>query len=203
MRLFIAVELPPAAQQSIDRIQQELGTHLRAAGLERILRWTMPANVHLTLRFLGETSATQQAALERSLDQITRRHAPLYPEIRGAGAFPSFRRPSVFWVGIAGRAQDLSALGALQAAIEQLVCDAGLPPDDRPFTPHLTLARFQREASAPDLARCGTLLQRLVAEPPLAGWREPFPVESVVLMRSDLQPRGAIYTPVNRYALTG
>lgn len=183
--------------------QKELDAHLRAAGQSHLLRWTPIENIHLTLRFLGESSATQRGALEHALAQVAASHAPLALELAGLGAFPSFRRPSVLWAGLRGPAQQLAALAALQAPIEQAARAARFAAEERPFSPHLTLARFKREAPAPALAAVGGLLQADAATSLLGTQRAPFPITELLLMQSDLRPAGPLYTPLARFALTG
>jgi 2'-5' RNA ligase len=203
MRLFVAVELPSAARTSLAATQQVLDARLAQANLASTLRWTAPENIHLTLRFLGESSATQQMQIEAALERIARHHGPNTLEIAGLGAFPSFRKPSVIWTGVRGLPHAVAALSALHAPIEHAAREAAFPAEDRPFSPHLTLARFRREAHAAALGQAGALLRSAAADPALTTWRLPFPIVAVVLMRSDLRSEGATYIPVGRYPLTG
>ncbi|MGL4649207.1 MAG: RNA 2',3'-cyclic phosphodiesterase, partial [Caldilineaceae bacterium] len=159
MRLFVAVELPVSAQSNLRVVQQRLDAHLRAAALQQTLRWTAPENIHLTLRFLGETSAAQRVSIEAGLARVAQEHAPHIVEIVGLGVFPSFRRPSVLWAGLRGTPQAMAVLMAMQAACEQVAREAAFPAEDRPFSPHLTLARFRREAPAAALGQAGALLR--------------------------------------------
>ena len=133
-RLFLAV--PIAAP-----VRRELADALRSAlGRERIPGRRVPAeNWHLTLRFLGDTSA---AAYQRVGDALD--HAPLgerFPlRLGGLGAFPRPARAAVLWLGIEEGGE---ALAALAATTEEAVRSAGFAPERRPFAAHLTLSRIR------------------------------------------------------------
>ena len=86
----------------------------------------------------------------------------------------------------------------LQATLEQTARDAGFAPEERPFTPHLTLGRARREAEPADLARTGTLLRQAAQSPAILAWSAPLVVAGVSLMHSDLRPTGAVYTALER-----
>ncbi len=204
-RLFVAIELPPEARAVLGAVQRELAALLRAAGLEQPLQWIPAANIHLTLRFLGDTRAPQQAQIEGALAATAREQAGFQLRVAGLGAFPSFRRPSVLWAGVDGTRPALEALLALQAPIERAARAAGFTAEERPWSPHLTLARFRRDVPGAAVAEAGALLQqRPASQLRGAGAPDslaPFLVEEIVLMRSDLRPQGALYTPVARYRL--
>ncbi len=193
MRAFLAIELPPTTHRSLRALQRDLAATLEEARLARTVRWTSVANIHLTLRFLGETSDAQRAALVEGLRPIAARTAPFDLALRGLGCFPNSRRPNVLWTGVTGA---VSSLHALQMPIEMLARRAGFAAEERPFAPHLTLARFRREAAPADLARAGTLVQAQAQSPAVQSWSAALPVAQIVLMQSDLQPSGAVYTPL-------
>ena len=176
-RLFLAVPLTDSLRSSLASEVQRLGP---LPG-----RPVPPESWHLTLRFLGDTSA---AALARLRDELKR--APLgHPfSIRfgGYGAFPRTSRATVLWVGVA---EGLEPLRAVAEAVEAAVRRVGFPAEGRPFKAHLTLSRIREPADlrAP--------LERLPE------FREPMPVEEVVLFRSHLGGGPARYEPVERFAL--
>lgn len=191
MRAFIAVELPAPLRRDLRTLQQKLAAALDAAGAAQTVRWTAVESIHLTLRFLGETDAAQAEALARGLEQIAAARAPLDLALANVGCFPNFRRPNVVWAGVAG---DVARLLHLQAPIEELARRAGFAPETRPFSPHLTLGRFRREASPAQLGRAGAALEAVAATPAVRAWSGALPVRQVALMESDLRPSGAVYT---------
>jgi 2'-5' RNA ligase len=172
-RTFLAVELPESTRRAIQALQRSLEPQV--AGL----RWTDPALLHLTLAFLGDVPTGE---LERVGDAVVQAVSPLPRiglELQGLGAFPAPNRARVLWVGIEGDA--LALLDALAMA--------GHPPADDRFHPHVTIARSKAgRGPSPNLAR---LCEQHRAWSPGA-----LPVEAVVVMASELTPRGPIYQVV-------
>lgn len=157
---------------------------------ERIrARWVSPQNMHLTLRFLGPVAPGQVPTLKEALDPLAARHAGFLATFGGLGAFPRPDHPSVLWAGVAAGAE---AFANLAADISQTADALGFPQEDRPFHPHLTLARFRRE----DPADLGPLIEEH------AGVElGPCRVRDIVLFQSNQRPRGPVYVPVHRAGL--
>lgn len=197
MRTFIAVELPQPVKQRVIARRQSLNRLLEEQGLGSAFRWTAADNLHLTLRFLGETSDAQRRQLEAALATIAAAAQPFHLAIGAAGAFPNLRRPNILWLDFTG---DLAQLAPLQGRIEAAACAAGFAAETRAFTPHLTIARAQKNASPAAVQRAGEVLRAALAAAPSAPG-EPFPVNAVHLIHSDLQPRGPIYTPLATFSL--
>jgi 2'-5' RNA ligase len=204
MRAFITVELPQGLQADVHALQQRLAAALpqdpQSARLARALRWTPAANIHLTLRFLGATSAAQHAAIVAHLHARAAMYAPFFLSLGGAGCFPNYRRPSVLWLGVQD-AGSAGTLAALQQSVEESAVAAGFTPEARAYTPHITLARIGRSATANDVAQIGTLMQRSVQLPAVRLWQRTLPVDHIAFMESNLQPQGAIYTTHERIPL--
>jgi 2'-5' RNA ligase len=146
-----------------------------------------PEQLHLTLRFIGDADEGLFATIRDGLGGI---RAPSFPiALKGVGCFPSPRRPRVVWVGT--EAGD--PLFHLQREVERIVSEAGVAPDEKRFSPHITLARL-REASPSDFG---------VFQARHAGFRtEPFAVEAFHLYSSTLTPKGAIHRREASYPLT-
>ena len=202
MRTFIAIELPEPVRRRIVQQQRFLTQHLRAARAESVIRWTATDNLHLTLRFLGETDESQRARVNEGLAAAAAQYAPLRLAVNEVGCFPNFRRPNIVWLGFQG---DVRGLGQLQGQIEAAVRAAGFIAEERAFTPHLTIGRAQRSASTMDLQRAGETLRQAVAAQPAQAPSPAldFVVDRVVVMQSELRPSGPIYTPLEIYALGG
>ena len=153
-RLFVAVPLPDDAVTEVRQVVERVQRAGLPAGA-RDVRWVRLDGLHLTLRFLGPTP---DALVEPTAEAVRAVAAaitgPIDVEFGGAGAFPAVGRPRALWLGISGGAD---ALAALAAAVEEALAGIGWTPVDRPFRPHLTLARSDGIAS-------GTLVAgRLVA----------------------------------------
>jgi len=189
-RLFVALEPPEAVRRRLGAIADELR---RAAGRAADdVRWVPPENVHLTLQFLGAVPEERVPGVEAALREAAAGARPLSLAVRGAGGFPNARRPRVLWAGLEG---DLAPLAALVGAIGARLAKLGFPPEERPFSPHLTLGRSREGHGAPGLA--GALAG--VAEEAAAPWR----AAEVVLFESHLSPRGPRYEAIARAPLGG
>lgn len=201
MRTFIAVVLPDAVREQLENASRALRGYLHEQGAPDRLRWTSMENAHLTLRFLGETSPEQVEALASELSALARKHPPFELSIGGLGCFPNVRQPRVVWVGIGG---ELARLCALQTAVERASVRVGFEAENRPYSPHVTLARSRRGASKSQLHKIGQLVQariRADGEPLLLETYIPLPVDQVIHIRSDLRPGGSVYTPLRHFPL--
>jgi len=185
MRLFLAIEIPQAVRREVAR---------RIAGLRDRLpraRWVDPEILHLTLLFFGQVDEAKVPALGTALRDAFARHLPMELRLAGGGTFPPRRPARVAWVGMeamesADAADDLAALqaDATAAAVESI----GFEPEDRPFHPHVTLARCEpfwpRDAAEKFAA----------AFPGAVG--QPWTADHGILFESKLSPKGPRYRPV-------
>lgn len=131
MRLFVAIEIPREIREAIAAFLKEL----RAIAPQ--LKWVRAENLHLTLKFLGETEPGRLGAIRNTLTPIRCEH-PVTLDFCGLGFFPNEKRPRVFWAGMDAS----SNLKSLAADMDHALHKIDFPLEDRPFTPHLTLARF-------------------------------------------------------------
>ena len=132
MRLFIAIDLSESVKEALLDVATQMGQKLPAGAV----RWVKPEQLHLTLRFLGETAVAQLPALQNQLTQLTKAKKPFHLQLNGVGAFPNRRRPRVVWAGLAG---ELAALQTLQKELEERLVGLGWPEEKRPFNPHISL----------------------------------------------------------------
>ena len=177
LRTFVAIELPRQLTVRLGHLQDQLRGH------RFNIRWVRPENIHLTLKFLGDTPAAGLAALGDALAAAARGHPSFSLFLKGFGAFPGLDRPRVVWVGIDGQT---AALQALQRAIEGGLASIGFPFDNRPFRGHLTLGRIRGRVETERLRNAAEALQAFTSE--------YFAVERINLFRSELKPTGAVYT---------
>lgn len=138
MRCFIAMELPGAISRALGRFTEGLAARCG----QRKAMWVRPANLHLTLRFLGETTSAQHCALTEDLAGVCAASARGPLAVRGTGGFPLPPCARVLWAGID---DTTGILHALQAAVEAAAQRAGFAPESRPFRPHITLARYRAD----------------------------------------------------------
>ena len=189
-RLFVALEPPDAVRRRLAAIDVELR---RAAGRAADeIRWVPPENVHLTLQFLGAVPEERVPDVETAIRAAAAAARPLSLEVKGAGGFPNARRPRVVWAGLTG---DLTALAALAADLGRRLAPLGFPPEERPFSAHLTLGRAREGRGAPGIA--GALAS--AAEAAGAPWR----ATEAVLFESHLSPKGPRYEAIAHAPLGG
>jgi len=180
LRLFVAVELPASVRQRL----ADLAAEVRGMGLER-LRWVRPENIHITLKFLGETPADRQPEIEDALRAAAEGVAPHELTLGELGKFGGRQSPRVLLVDVRG---DVDALKALQKRVDGKIAPLGFPAEKRPFAAHLTLARVPQDL-ARKVARPLTEAIDAVKVPD-----PPIPVREIVLMRSELRREGPVYT---------
>lgn len=181
IRAFIAIDLSTEIQQALEQVSNQLTGQLKGVPV----RWVPVKNIHLTLKFLGDVSLANLEVLEGILLAEATRCAPFAVGIGKLGAFPSTRRPRVIWVGVETQAE----LGQLQRALDEATTRLGYTPEERSFSPHLTLGRVSRNASNVEVGRIGQIIDKLEV-----GHLGTMQVQAVYLYRSDLQPTGAVYT---------
>ena len=179
VRCFVAIEIPKPIQALLKPVQTHLQSEIRKAS------WTKSGNFHLTLKFLGDVDAEAVGAVSEAVQNIAATQSPFSIEFGGIGAFPSLARPRVIWVGVKHGAAVVSHLAkAVNLELKAL----GFPTDNR-FHPHLTLGRLRSPINLQPLKsvlrKYDTIDEATVH------------VSEITVMRSQLHPNGAIYTPLN------
>lgn len=182
LRLFIAIDLPDEVKALLRELQTTLGRATQA------VRWSDPNGTHLTLKFLGNTPASAVDQIVSGMQQATGDVQAFQLQTAGLGVFPNPKRPRVVWLGVEG---DITRLNQLHTQIEQHVAPLGFPTEQRAFSPHLTLGRSHKDPRPAEQAQIGQAVTGAAAPR-----RVEFAVREVVLMRSELRPSGARYTPV-------
>ena len=181
IRVFIAIDLPKSIQDSIEnqtsRLRQGTGNGL--------VRWVPPANMHLTLKFIGSISTSHVDFLKQMLTQAAESHSPFDLQIGGIGSFPNSKRPRVIWVGIHAPAD----LASLQKNIEAGATRLGYEKEERPFSPHLTLGRVRSDIAPADLQKIRSTLDSFQL-----GNIGSAKIDAVHLYKSDLHSDGSVYT---------
>ncbi len=183
IRCFVAIELPDHPRVALAALQRDL----KSAAPPQTVRWAHPESVHLTLQFLGDVPPGQIDAVADALRDGCRGNPGFTLDLQGIGVFPNPRQPRIVWVGVS---EPTGGLAALHRAVGRALSPLGFPPEDRPFQPHLTIGRAARHASGRDLAELGDEIVK--SDVDLIG---QVVVDRVSLMKSELRPTGAVYTP--------
>lgn len=180
MRLFVAIEIPGEIRGALAAFLKELHAIAPQA------KWVRADNLHVTLKFLGEVGPSKLAAVKTALAAIRSPQAVAL-DFRGLGFFPNEKRPRVFWAGMEA-SPNLAPLGA---DIDQALHKLAFPPEERPFTPHLTLARFNPPGlPAPLLAAAQQNQSRSFGS---------LTTREFHLIESKLKPTGAEYTNLQSF----
>jgi RNA 2',3'-cyclic 3'-phosphodiesterase len=183
MRTFIAIELPQEIKDTLGRLQQKL----KAAGAD--VKWVEPANIHLTLKFLGEIDEPAKERISVSLEKICRSRPTFNISLSSCGAFPSIDSPRVIWAGIK---EGDSQIKQIALDIEDALAQIGLPKEDRDFSSHITLGRTRSSKNRRQLSELLSSLK------PLEG---SFPAAKITLYKSSLTPRGPVYEILQEFQL--
>jgi 2'-5' RNA ligase len=184
VRSFIAIELPDGVKRGLRELQAQL-----KAGSQAPIKWVDPENIHLTLKFLGNVAAGRIEAIAAAMTNAVKGTTPFSLEVKELGVFPNPRRVQIVWVGLGGETEKLAGL---QQRIESAMARLGFAPENRRFTPHLTLARLRDRATPNERERLGQLIAETEFEA-----SQSFNVDSVKLMRSQLTPQGPIYSQLS------
>jgi len=174
LRLFVGIGFPPALKLQLSLLRSGVPG----------AKWVDPGNFHLTLRFIGETDEVVAADIDDALVRLRARRFTL--QLAGTGVFGD--RPRSLWVGV----ERSPELVALRDKIEQALIRAGLPPEQRKFAPHVTLARLHNPA-------LDTLGGFLAANAQFRA--DPLPVEGFSLIASFQTKAGSVYEDQAEYPL--
>lgn len=181
MRLFIGIALPPEVSSRISTFTAALPP------LPAALRWTSPAQWHITLQFLGAANESQYASVAQRLAQIA--SPPVSVSLVGAGFF---NRAGIFYAAVVVSPELL----ALHKQIAAAMRECGFPPEDRPYSPHITLARGRNRPSPAAFAPLQTALR--TAPAPAFG---AFTAHEFLLYESFTEPAGSRYEVRARFPL--
>jgi RNA 2',3'-cyclic 3'-phosphodiesterase len=178
MRLFIALDLPDQVVRNLESLVGQLKPTAR-------IQWSPPANLHVTTKFIGEFPEDRLPELQTALAKLPKR-PPIEVIVAQLGFFPNERSPRVFWCGI-----EAPGLDSLAADTESATAALGVTRENRPFSPHLTLARIKER---PDLRP----LHNAIAALPARDFGR-FTARSLFLYRSQLRPTGSVYTKLAEF----
>src|ERR1700678_3755264 len=194
MRIFIALDIDDAIRQRIQRFMEGV------SGFAPDARWVRPESLHVTLKFVGEKPIETVEEIKRALSNI--RAGSIEISFRGYGFFPTAKAARVFWIGIEAGPE----LSSLAKAVDEATFALGIPKEDHPFTPHLTLARGGGRSGAPSHRKedaPNKNFQRLQEK--LAALPTPdfgtMTAHEFFLYQSQLSPGGSRYAKIASFAL--
>ncbi len=184
IRTFIAFKLPKNIISSISEIQNRFKSYAFKA------RWVNPANIHLTLKFLGDINYTDIEKVSEAIINAVNGHAPISLAVKGTGVFPGIKRPRVIWVGLTG---EIEKLVGIQNDIEENLEELGFPREKRPFRGHLTLGRIKGKINPKKLLDAIKKFEKFESE--------LFTADKIFLFKSDLKSTGSVYTELKSISL--
>jgi 2'-5' RNA ligase len=182
LRLFLAIDIPSEIREGLTKIQN----HFKSLDLDA--SWVRPGNIHLTLKFLGSTEPEKISQIVDIMNTCVKSTAPISLSLNEVGGFPNLKQPRVLWVGLAD-AQ--GSLVSAQKNMDRNLAKLGFEADKKIFFPHLTLARIKSPKGRQAIKHKVASLQM--------GEKKTFSVTSIKLYKSELTPRGAIYTSLHEF----
>jgi len=181
LRTFIAADVGKAIRDRLVQLQEKLAR----TGTQ--VKWVEPENLHVTLLFLGEVDDRQIPGVCSIVANETAKHPPFLMAVETVGCFPNLRRPRVLWVGIG---QGMQELCAIHDALEMPLQELGYRREERRYTPHITLGRVKSDRETSPLAE---------ALDKQAAWRGgEVPVAELLVLSSELTPKGPVYSVLSR-----
>ena len=183
IRCFVAIEIPERIQAILSEVQSAFRPRIQKAS------WTRRGNFHLTLKFLGDVDENSINDINSTVEEIVENDQPFCIEIGGIGTFPNLYRPRVLWVGLTQGAKETTTLA------NTIVCELkkfGFS-NDRRFHPHFTLARIRENINMKAHTEIFNKFETIAGT--------MMDVRHISLVRSELHPSGAVYTPLHIYSL--
>lgn len=182
-RTFIAIDIPlsPEIKELTGKLQKE------SNGIQA--KWVSLHQMHITLAFLGDTTPEQEHKIISGLTSLLADEKPFTLVIKGLGVFKSLKNPQVLWMGV----EPPPSLPDIVTGIQKLTVNAGFTPEDRPFKPHLTLARIKGTMFRHNLAE---LIQTYGTQ-----INETIKINAIIYYESTLTPAGPVYKPIQKYEL--
>jgi RNA 2',3'-cyclic 3'-phosphodiesterase len=187
IRTFLAIEIPADVLNGISAVQARVKESLQGQ-----IRWVKPEGIHLTLKFFGHVFEKDIAAISRIATDHVSGMKPLALDIGTLGVFPDINRPRVIWLGIG---HDVEPLIMLQRSLDEGFYGCGFAKEERPFKPHLTLARIKDHKGLIGLAKIMEKSNNYTAG--------SFDATKLKLFKSQLKPDGAVYTQLASFPFGG
>ena len=184
LRTFIAIELPERIHAALRQLQNDLKKY------RFNVRWVRTENIHLTLKFLGNTQASDVQSAAEAIAAAAETQDAFELKASGIGVFPNIRNPRVFWTGLS---ENVHALRSLHMSLEKHLEEQGFEKESRRFKGHLTLGRAKGKI---DTRR---MMDAIVACGAFSS--DVFSIRHITFFQSHLQKGGAVYTRIMKAPL--
>lgn len=188
MRTFIAIELPQKIITALASIQQQL------KNTQADVKWVKPENIHLTLKFLGETDEKKIEKIIQVVEDTVKENKIFSIRLSILGAFPKINFPRVIWVGIDKGDQEAKDIALV---LEEKLEKIGVPKEKRLFSSHITIGRVRSGLQREKLVKELNILQ----EKGLLEEGLEFLAKKITLFKSTLTPKGPIYEILKEVSL--
>ncbi|HEY2837643.1 MAG TPA: RNA 2',3'-cyclic phosphodiesterase [Pirellulales bacterium] len=187
VRTFVAIEISPEVRSRAKKLIDLLQT------IDAKVRWVDPAQLHLTLKFLGEIDLLEVPKVCAAVESVAAAFPPFSIRVASAGAFPDLKRPRTVWLGVDDETEELAAL---HAQLEEALAKLGFRAENRRFRPHLTIGRVRGEGAGI------SELSRVIEE------QRDYPVgvidvDAVIVFSSEQERGGPVYEPLGTAMLEG
>jgi len=176
VRLFIAALIPEQIRKQLLNYINSLKSDIDG------VRWEKSDKLHITLKFLGSVEETQVLEISERIDRLTSRYSPFQLSLTEFGGFPNLNNPKVLYMGLSENRE----FSEFQKKLDQGLSELGFEKEYRRFIPHITLGRVKKKIN---------MKSRLVIT------QSSFEIVEIRLIRSELRPKGSVYTPVKIYKL--
>lgn len=180
-RLFIALDVSEDVQDEIIRMRDEI------YGASEKVRWEAKNKLHLTLKFLGDVKVSKTNEITESLKNISSTHSDFKLSLSRFGLFYRNENPSILWVGLNDSDELLSLVNKIENKFEQI----GFQKEKRRFKSHITLLRLK---GYEDLNKINKFKDYKIDS-------NSFMANKITLMKSELTPKGSIYTPIESFKM--
>lgn len=185
IRSFIAIDIPQSIKNIIARVQSDF----KESGAD--VKWVNPELIHLTLKFLGNIKEEQIDEIKKSMIKSVKGITPFFMTLIDIGVFPNIRYPRVIWMGLEDKTERLLIL---QKNIEENLNILGFTPEERKFSPHLTIGRLKSLKGKSRLANMIHAKKGMNIDGSIS-------VNKINLMKSELRVTGPIYSVLETVSL--
>lgn len=187
IRSFLAFELPQEIKKIIFHVSEE------AKKFPLDVRWVKASNIHLTMVFMGNILIKHLEGISEAVSKACKMYGLFNISLKGMGVFSNRRDPRVLWIGLEG---DIERMSYFRGTLQKTLKPFGVKEEKRRFNPHLTLGRFRKGSRSSE--HLDDLLSRYqdLTSP-------VYTLEKLVLFKSNLNPKGAVYSKLNTWPLLG
>ncbi len=183
LRTFIAVDFPP---ETLTKITKIIGYFKTQTPMDA-LKWVSAENLHLTIKFIGDIPEDKLAQVKMVIKKSLVDKHPFKIGVGGLGMFPNKHNPRVIWLGVTYD----QTLRDIHHVLNHSLKSTGIEPDNRDYSPHLTIARIRQRAREETRQEIGATLSKFKIDS-----LGEIKINEIILYQSELTRNGPIYTPL-------